>query len=192
MKTLIFFIFSIFIFAGCANNVNIVLLPEEGGKVGKIEVEDKGKKTIVDKPYQNIELIEGSSKILTQKEVSEKYKKEISALPKKPKSFLLYFEWDSNKIAKKSSTTYKNILNHIKRNEVLYIEVIGHTDRAGDKNYNKILSLKRAKKVETLLLKNGINKDIITIYYYGESAPLVKTADNIPRKVNRRVEVILK
>lgn len=192
MKSFLIFIFSILIFTGCANNVNIVLLPEEGGKVGKIEVEDKGKTTIVDKPYQNVELVEGSSKILTEKEVKEKYQEEISALPKEPKSFLLYFEWDSDKISKKSNKTYKKILSDLKENDFIYIEIIGHTDRAGNKGYNRKLSLKRAKKVEKLLIKNGIKKDIISIYFYGESAPLVKTADNIPRKVNRRVEVILK
>ncbi len=191
MKIFIAIVLSLFFFTSCSK-VNVVLLPEDGEKVGKIEIKNENKKFIISKPFEQVNAIDGDSSILTKKEVQEKFKDSIAALPKKPKSYLIYFQWDSTKIVPKSKEEIKKIIENIKKEDVNYIDIIGHTDRAGDNQYNKILSLKRANYVKRILIKNKIPEELIEINYYGESAPLVKTKDGVPRKINRRVEVTIK
>lgn len=188
----IFLICFISIFFVACSKVNVVLLPDEKNKVGKIEIQSKNKTLIVDKAYQQTEAIDGKSEILTKKEVIEKFKESITSLPNKPISYLLYFQWDSPEIVPKSNNTLKKIIKEAKKSTTLYVDIIGHTDRAGDEIYNKKLSLKRANHVLKILEKNGIEKEKISMEYYGESTPIVKTEDGIPRKINRRVEVRIK
>ncbi len=191
MKIFITIVLPLFFFTACSK-VNVVLLPEDGDKIGKIEIQNEDKKFVIDKPFEQVNAIDGDSSILTQEEVQEKFKDSITALPKKPKSYLIYFEWDSTKVVPKSKKEIKKIIENIKKENTNYIHIIGHTDRAGDNQYNKKLSLKRANYIKKILIKNKIPKEIIEIDYYGESAPLVKTQDGVPRKINRRVEVTVK
>jgi len=191
MKNLLLLISIIFLFTACSK-VNVVLLPEENNKVGKIEIKNKDKTLVVDKAYQQVEAIEGTSEILTREDVIKKFKESIDSLPKKPKSYLIYFQWDSPKIVQSSNKTLKNAIFQAKKEETSYIEIVGHTDRAGDNDYNKKLSLNRAKNIHNILVKKGIPEEKITTFFYGESNPIAKTKDGVARKVNRRVEIILK
>lgn len=188
----IFLIFLIsFLFVACSK-VNVVLLPEKDNTVGKIEIKNKEKTLIVDKAYQQVEAIEGNSTILTKKEVLSKFEDSLESMPDIPKEYLLYFQFDSPQIVAKSNKVLKAIIKEAKKETTLYIDIIGNTDRAGDENYNKKLSLRRANNISKILQKNGISKEKISIEYYGEANPIVKTRDGVPRKINRRVEVRIK
>lgn len=188
----IFLIFLIsFLFVSCSK-VNVVLLPEKDNTVGKIEIKNKEKTLIVDKAYQQVEAIEGNSTILTKKEVIGKFKDSLESMPNIPKEYLLYFQFDSPQIVAKSNKVLKAIIKEAKKETTLYIDIIGNTDRAGDEKYNKKLSLRRANHISKILQKNGISKEKISIEYYGEANPIVKTRDGVPRKINRRVEVRIK
>ena len=72
------------------------------------------------------------------------------------------------------------------------ISVIGHTDTAGDKEYNFELSKRRAIAVKNLLVKQGVIKNFIKTTSHGEKNPLIKTGDNVIEPRNRRVEVIVR
>jgi outer membrane protein OmpA-like peptidoglycan-associated protein len=192
MEQILVFLFLVIVGVSQPEKVDVVLLPEEDGKVGKIEIEKDGKTTIVDKPYQKVNIIQGSSEILTKESVTKKYKTQLEALPSQPESFLLYFEWDSTNIVESSKNQFENILEKIEENKPTYIDVIGHTDTAGDSVYNKKLSLQRAQSIVDTLIQNGVSKEIISINYYGEAIPIVKTKDGVANSKNRRVEVILK
>lgn len=192
MEHILIFLFAVIIGVSQTEKVDIVLLPDKDGKVGKIEVEKDGNTTVVDKAYQKVNITQGNSEILTKESIVKKYKDQLQALPKKPESFLLYFKWDSADIVESSINQFDKILEKLKENETTYIDIIGHTDKAGESVYNKQLSLKRAQSVVNHLINNGVSKDIITIDYYGESIPLVQTRDGVANSKNRRVEVILK
>jgi hypothetical protein len=58
--------------------------------------------------------------------------------------------------------------------------------------YNLDLSLRRALKIEALLVKAGIVPDFLSTDSHGKSNPLVPTLDNVPEPSNRRVEVIIR
>ncbi len=73
-----------------------------------------------------------------------------------------------------------------------YISVIGHTDTAGDNQYNLRLSQNRALAVRRLLIHKGIIPAHIKSTSHGEENPLIKTADNVHEQRNRRVEVVVR
>ena len=67
--------------AGCADKTTVTLLPEEGGKVGKIAFVDKsGKSVTIDKAWETLEVKKdgsASSEVLNEKVVMGKYKDTI-------------------------------------------------------------------------------------------------------------------
>jgi outer membrane protein OmpA-like peptidoglycan-associated protein len=75
---------------------------------------------------------------------------------------------------------------------VTRIEVNGYTDRSGSDQYNQGLSVRRANAVAAELLRRGVPRNEIATRGFGESNPLVPTADGVREPQNRRVEIILK
>jgi outer membrane protein OmpA-like peptidoglycan-associated protein len=75
------------------------------------------------------------------------------------------------------------------QNQNMIVEIAGHTDAVGTKDYNKYLSLKRAQAVKNFLTKKGIDTRRINAVGYGKSKPLASNDDeNGGRELNRRVE----
>jgi outer membrane protein OmpA-like peptidoglycan-associated protein len=68
--------------------------------------------------------------------------------------------------------------------------VVGHTDTVGAAEYNLTLSRRRARSIASWFKTRGLR---IPVGYegLGESAPLVKTADETDEPRNRRVDYIL-
>ena len=191
MKNILILLFISLVFTACSK-VNVVLLPEANNKIGKIEIVNEKKTVHLDQAYQEVNALDGESTILTQEKVSEKYATVLKSLPNKPKSYLLYFKWDSPKIVPSSKNMLSQIVAQAKKETTLYIDIIGYTDTAGDLAYNKKLSLKRANKISAILQKKGISNDKISIEFYGEANPIIPTKDGVAKKENRRVEVIIK
>jgi len=69
------------------------------------------------------------------------------------------------------------------------IYVYGYTDHIGTKEYNQLLSERRAKSVREYLVSNGLDPNIISTKGYGESDPLVPGNTPQARAINRRVEI---
>ena len=78
------------------------------------------------------------------------------------------------------------------RVQVTRIEVGGHTDTSGTAAYNQALSVRRAQAVSNELVRLGVPREAITVQGYGETRPLVPTADGVREPQNRRVEIILR
>ncbi len=83
----------------------------------------------------------------------------------------------------------------MKDNPSLYIEVIGHTDSWGSKEFNKKLSEKRARAVVDYLVSKGISPERFVAKGMGEEQPIAINenpdgSDNPEgRQLNRRVEI---
>ncbi len=65
----------------------------------------------------------------------------------------------------------------------------GHADKSGTATYNVGLSQRRNAAVRAYLETNGIPGGVIATEAFGETAPLVQTADGVREPQNRRVEV---
>lgn len=107
-------------------------------------------------------------------------------------SFLLF---DTNKYGVKGSTKERLdlIAGYTEVDpSVSHIYVYGHTDNIGRRGHNWELSRLRAKEVKDYLVKQGVDPEMITTNYYGESRPRVSNKSKSNRSKNRRVYVRLK
>ncbi len=107
-------------------------------------------------------------------------------------SFLLF---DTNRYGVKGPTKERLdlIVGYLEVDPtVSHIYVYGHTDNVGRRGHNWELSRLRAKEVKEYLIKQGVDPEMITTNYYGESRPRVKNNTKGNRTKNRRVYVKLK
>jgi outer membrane protein OmpA-like peptidoglycan-associated protein len=181
----------------CSPQKNMfVLLPDQDGKVGSIEVVNDQGSLVVDKPGEGA-VVAGSGKpqaapAMSEAEIKATFGAALAAEPLQPQSFLLYFKTDSFELTNGSAALLQPILEAINKTQSRDISVIGHTDRAGSKEYNFTLSTKRAESVRDLLVERGVDPAIIRVSSHGEGNPLVPTADNVKEPKNRRVEVVIR
>ena len=103
--------------------------------------------------------------------------------------FLVFFDWDKADINQGAMPTVDEIARTIQAGRPATIRVAGHADKSGPDPYNMSLSERRAVNVLNALQQKGIRKDQVRLEYFGESQPLVPTADGVREAQNRRVEV---
>lgn len=70
------------------------------------------------------------------------------------------------------------------------VEVQGHTDSAGNDDYNMQLSQERADSVRAYLVERGIDPTRLTARGYGETRPIESNRTSRGRAINRRVEFV--
>lgn len=70
----------------------------------------------------------------------------------------------------------------------LKLEIQGHTDRDGDPEANRELSLRRAESVRSELIAGGIAEGRLTAVGYGSERPLDVSDTEAARAANRRIE----
>ena len=101
----------------------------------------------------------------------------------------IYFDFDKATFRTESYTELNKLEAMLSQNQNIIMEIAGHTDAIGTKEYNKYLSLKRAQAVKDYLTKKGINTRRIKAVGYGKSKPLASNDDERGgRELNRRVE----
>jgi len=116
----------------------------------------------------------------------------LSALPPPPKSFNLYFQFDSDQLTDAARALLPEILRLVKERPVPDVVAIGHTDTTGSGASNFQLGLRRATRVRDLLVGAGFDAALITVTSVGEAEPLVQTPDETMEPRNRRVEVAVR
>jgi peptidoglycan-associated lipoprotein len=106
---------------------------------------------------------------------------------------IIYFDFDSY-IVKSPSKNFllNNIINSLKKNKKINLEIEGHTDERGTRFYNYNLGIKRANAIKNYLLKNNIESSRVKIYSYGELRPVDKSSNENAWKQNRRAVLIFK
>jgi opacity protein-like surface antigen len=112
--------------------------------------------------------------------------------PAPPRTFLVFFDWDRADLTDRARQIIGEAAEASRRVQTTRIEVAGHADRSGDAAYNQRLSQRRADNVAAELVRRGVARNIITIQAFGESRPLVPTADGVREPQNRRVEIVLR
>lgn len=101
----------------------------------------------------------------------------------------LFFDTKKFDIKPNSYAELNRIVNFLKSNLNVKIEISGHTDNVGKEIDNQLLSQNRAKAVVDYLVSKGI--DIIRIQYkgYGSTQPFTKNDTDNNKALNRRVEM---
>lgn len=97
----------------------------------------------------------------------------------------IYFQHSSFKVKNKVLEDLRLKL----ANGVDSVELIGHTDNTGTKEYNDKFGLKRARYIQNYLVEQGIPKDKITVTSLGETNPATSNDTKEGRALNRFVEI---
>lgn len=78
----------------------------------------------------------------------------------------------------------------LQANPDLYVILAGHADERGTREYNRVLSERRAKTVQKYLIDHGIAPERMIIYAFGKDHPLNKGNDEASWSINRRVDIL--
>ncbi len=125
-------------------------------------------------------------------EVERLFGAALAALPPEPRSFTLYFKFESDELTDESARLVPSVLSVVKQRSDPEVAVIGHTDTMGLPKDNIALGMKRAAFVRNLLIEAGLDAATIELVSHGEAAPLIRTPDETPEPRNRRVEITVR
>ena len=101
----------------------------------------------------------------------------------------IYFDFDKATLKDESLLEINKLYNLLVENSRAIVEISGHTDNIGTKEYNNQLSYRRAKAVVDVLTRKGIDPVRIKAAGYGEDRPIASNDDEKDgRELNRRVE----
>ncbi|MFC3127180.1 OmpA family protein [Pseudoroseomonas globiformis] len=115
-----------------------------------------------------------------------------AAAPAPARTYLVFFDFDRADLTDRARQIIAEAAQNSGRVQATRIEVAGHADRSGTPQYNQRLSQRRADAVAAELTRLGVARSAITVQAFGESRPLVPTADGVREPQNRRVEIVLK
>ncbi len=115
-----------------------------------------------------------------------------AAAPAPARTYLVFFDWDRADLTDRARQIIAEAAQNSGRVQTTRIEVAGHADRSGSPQYNQRLSQRRADAVAAELVRLGVARSSIVVQAFGESRPLVPTADGVREPQNRRVEIVLK
>lgn len=110
--------------------------------------------------------------------------------------FPIFFDVDDYKIRPKTAIELERVIRILKKYPSINIELQSHTDSRHTKEYNQLLSNKRAISTQKWLLERGINSDRISIKAYGETKLLNHCKDGVKcsqahHQINRRIEFVI-
>ena len=117
-------------------------------------------------------------------------------LAKSFKIEIIYFDLDKSNIRKDAALDLAKIVEVMKENPTMKVDVRSHTDSRQTAQYNANLSERRAQATIAWMVKQGIAKDRLTGKGYGESQLTNKCSDDVPcteeeHQKNRRSEFII-
>ncbi len=101
----------------------------------------------------------------------------------------IFFATDSYDLKRESFAELNTLVELLANNPDLRVEIGGHTDNVGSKEYNLSLSENRAKSVRDYLVSEGVDLKRLTFKGYGFSEPIADNDTDTGRAQNRRTEV---
>jgi outer membrane protein OmpA-like peptidoglycan-associated protein/opacity protein-like surface antigen len=103
--------------------------------------------------------------------------------------YIVFFDWDKANIRPDAASVLDNAVAQYGNCGNARVMLAGHADKSGSNSYNVGLSQRRNANVRGYLESKGISGGAISTEAFGETAPLVQTADGVRENQNRRVEV---
>lgn len=101
------------------------------------------------------------------------------------------FDVNSTELGRNSRRAINQLSRSLNRYPQSYIDVIGHTDSTGSRDYNLALSEGRALAVRNAMVRRNVNPARIATAGVGESQPVATNATPDGRALNRRVDVYI-
>lgn len=104
----------------------------------------------------------------------------------------ILFAVDSATLQPASRTSLNQVAQVLSDFNKTAIIVQGHTDSTGSEAHNQALSERRSNSVKNHLIGRGIDPARISALGYGEGMPVASNGTAAGRRLNRRVDVLLK
>jgi outer membrane protein OmpA-like peptidoglycan-associated protein len=102
----------------------------------------------------------------------------------------IFFNTGQSDLKNESIAEVEKIIDLLKSNPRLKVQINGHTDNTGNPATNKTLSLKRANAVVEYLITKGVDAGRLTSKGFGSERPIVSNDDEVGgREINRRTEI---
>lgn len=109
---------------------------------------------------------------------------------------MIYFDLDKSNIRTEAALDLEKILDVLKQNPTMKLDIRSHTDSRASHQYNEALSDRRAKSTITWLINNGVATNRLTGRGYGETQLVNLCSDDVKcseeeHQMNRRSEFII-
>ena len=103
----------------------------------------------------------------------------------------ILFEPNMTELTTTSVFQADTLVDILKGNPELSIEVFGYTDKSGIEDKNIVLSKNRAKALHDYLIEKGIDADRLYYSGCGSGNPIASNKYRWGRDINRRIEVVI-
>jgi outer membrane protein OmpA-like peptidoglycan-associated protein len=105
----------------------------------------------------------------------------------------IFYDYDKSTLRPESVAALDSVVNFLKDNPSISVEIYSYTDAKGGDDYNLALSQRRAQSVLDYLEKNGVERGRLTARGFGSKNPVAPNAVNKKdnpegRQLNRRTE----
>src|SRR5581483_4224954 len=100
----------------------------------------------------------------------------------------ILFDLDNGRLTPESKDTLNLVVDFLKRNPKIKIELASHTDQRGSVTFNKTLSKLRAKCCANYIYSKGIDSARVMPKGYGSGKPLIPLNDILRMKTNEEKE----
>ena len=101
---------------------------------------------------------------------------------------LVFFDWGKSELSGDARASLDKVAERY-RQAPGPMTIDGHSDRSGASGSNLASSRRRAEIARDYLVERGIPASAMTVRAYGESWPIIATADGVREVQNRRVEI---
>lgn len=102
---------------------------------------------------------------------------------------VFYFDYDQSSLNNSDLDALKAHALYLSKNPSARVQVGGHTDERGTREYNMALGERRAKTVSAFLTSNGAKAGQLEVISYGEEKPTAAGESEEAWAKNRRVEL---
>jgi outer membrane protein OmpA-like peptidoglycan-associated protein len=103
----------------------------------------------------------------------------------------IYFRFDESELSPTAFPELNRVVQFLKQNGGIRVQISGFTDNVGTEAYNLKLSVERAKAVSDYLVAHGISASRLTCKGYGNTRPVADNATAEGRAKNRRTEIVI-
>ena len=102
---------------------------------------------------------------------------------------VVYFDYDSFTLQPEARAVLERNAAHLQSNKQFKVQLEGHTDDRGGREYNLALGQKRAETVRRALTLLGVSDAQVEAVSFGKEKPAASGADEATYAKNRRVEI---
>src|ERR1700733_2674756 len=195
LRILALFVVTALTGCGLPRNV-VVLLPDEGGTVGKMSVQENNTTDELSTAYAADDTTAGNSTgrvfVADQNTVDREFASTLASTPRSPVIFVIYFQLGETRLVPRSVDTLKAAIKAAGSTPFADISVVGHSDAIGNDDANFVLSMYRARTIQADLIADGVRPSTIVVDYHGSNNPRVPRPRGGPEPENRGVEVAIR